>query len=163
ETSTATIERGLCELLERDAFMIIWAGALSMPLLDWAGSRALVELDRQFFAPTGLAYAAVDLSSFHGVPSVLGVVRAPPGCGGAGAGTAATIEGAWLKALAEAFAARSAGAKLELLERRDYGPNGEGVATFEDHIRYYADECRATPAAFLDASPARTRAADVSP
>src|SRR5262249_33636160 len=83
ETSTATIERGLCELLERDAFMIIWAGALSMPLLDWAGSRALVELDRQFFAPTGLAYAAVDLSSFHGVPSVLGVVRAPPGCGGA--------------------------------------------------------------------------------
>jgi ribosomal protein S12 methylthiotransferase accessory factor len=166
EKSAATIERGLCELLERDAFMIVWAAALSMPLLDWAGAPALVELDRQFFVPTGLAYAAVDLSGFHDVPSVLGVVRASPGLAGAvgiGAGTAATIERAWLKALAEAFAARSAGAKLDLLERRVYGPNGEGVATFEDHIRYYADERRAGPAGFLDGSPARTPARDVSP
>jgi ribosomal protein S12 methylthiotransferase accessory factor len=166
ETSAATIGRGLCELLERDAFMILWAAGLSMPLLDWTGAPALVELDRQFFAPTGLAYSAVDLSPFHGVPSVLGVVRAPPGFAGAvgvGAGTAATIERAWLKALAEAFAARSAGAKLALLERRSYGPSGEGVASFEDHIRYYADERRARPAAFLDGSLARTPVGDVGP
>jgi ribosomal protein S12 methylthiotransferase accessory factor len=164
ETIAATIERGLCELLERDAFMIVWAARLSMPLLDWSAAPALVELDRQFFAPTGLAYATVDLSAFHDVPSVLGVVRAPPGFSGAlgvGAGTAATIERAWLKALAEAFAARSAGAKLELLEPGAYGPSGEDVATFEDHIRYYADERRAQAAAFLDRSPARTSAGDV--
>jgi ribosomal protein S12 methylthiotransferase accessory factor len=166
ETSAETIERGLCELLERDAFMIVWAAGLSMPLLDWAGAPELVELDRRYFAPAGLAYTAVDLSPIHGVPSVLGVVRAPPGFAGAlgvGAGTAATIERAWLKALAEAFAARSAGAKLELLERRSYGPYGEGVGSFEDHIRYYADERRARPATFLDATPARTPVGDVSP
>jgi len=166
QTSATTIERGLCELLERDAFMIVWAAGLSMPLLDWARAPALLELDRQFFAPTGLAYSAVDLSPLHGVPSVLGVVRAPPcfaGAVGVGAGTAATIERAWLKALSEAFAARSAGAKLELLERRSYGSNGEGVGSFEDHIRFYADEVRARPAAFLDASPARTPVCDVSP
>jgi ribosomal protein S12 methylthiotransferase accessory factor len=164
ETSVAAIERGLCELLERDAFMIVWAARLSMPLLDWSSEPALVELDRRFFAPTGLAYAAVDLSAFHGVPSVLGVVRAPaglPGALGVGAGTAATIERAWLKALAEAFASRSAGAKLELLEAGAFGPAGEGVATFEDHIRYYADSGRSRAAGFLDASPARTRAGDV--
>ena len=164
ETTALTIERGLCELLERDAFMIVWAARVSLPLLDWSAEPALVELDRQFFAPAGLAYAAVDLSAFHDVPSVLGVVRAPPGIRGAlgvGAGTAPTVERAWLKAFAEAFASRAAGAKLELLAGDDYGPNGEGVVTFEDHIRYYADERRSQAAAFLDASPVHTRASDV--
>jgi ribosomal protein S12 methylthiotransferase accessory factor len=161
DTTEAAIERGLCELLERDAFMIVWAGRLSLPLLDWSAELPLVELDRRFFMRTGLRYAAVDLSAFHDLPSVLGVVRAPPGLPGAlgvGAGTAATVERAWLKALSEAFAARSAGAKLELLEPGAYGPTGEGVTTFEDHIRYYADERRARPAAFLDASADRTPA-----
>lgn len=154
ETPADAVERGLCELLERDAFMIVWAARLSLPLLEWAGVPPFEELDRRFFAPTGLRYAAVDLSAFHRLPSVLGVVRAPagvPGALGVGAGTAPTLERAWLKALAEGFAARSAGAKLELLEPGAYGPTGEGVASFEDHIRFYADERRARPADFLDA------------
>ncbi len=164
ETRAVTVERGLCELLERDAFMIAWAARLSLPLLAWSSVPALVELERRFFVPAGLTYSAVDLSAFHGVPSVLGVVRAPsgfPGALGVGAGTAPTVERAWFKALAEAFAARSAGAKLALLESRAYGPHGEGVGTFEDHIRYYGDERRSSAAAFLDASPARTRAHEV--
>jgi ribosomal protein S12 methylthiotransferase accessory factor len=164
EAPADTVVRGICELLERDAFMIAWAARLSLPLLDWSGAPALVELDRRFFVPTGLSYAAVDLSGFHGLPSVLGVVRAPagfPGVLGVGAGTAATIERAWFKALAEAFAARSAGAKLELLDPGAYGPHGEGVNTFEDHIRYYADEARATAAGFLDAGSARTPVGEI--
>jgi ribosomal protein S12 methylthiotransferase accessory factor len=166
ETPADTVERGLYELLERDAFMIAWAARLSLPLLEWSAAPALVELDRRFFLPTGLAYAAVDLSAFHDIPSVLGVVRAPrgfPGALGVGAGTAATIERAWFKALAEAFAARSAGAKLELLEPGAYGPLGEGIGTFEDHIRYYADERRASAAAFIDASAARTPVGAIHP
>jgi ribosomal protein S12 methylthiotransferase accessory factor len=151
------VERGLFELLERDAFMIVWANRLSLPSLEWSGDERIVELDRRFFAPTGLHYSAIDLSSFHGVPCVLGVVRAREGRLGAlgiGAGTAATIERAWLKALSEAFAARAAGVKLVVLDDRDYGALGEGVGTFEDHIRFYARAERAGPADFLDASPA---------
>ena len=68
-----------------------------------------------------------------------------------------------IEALSEAFAARSAGAKLELLEPCAYGANGRGVATFEDHIRYYADERRSNAAAFLDASQVRTRAHEGRP
>jgi ribosomal protein S12 methylthiotransferase accessory factor len=154
ETREHALERGLCELLERDAFMIVWAARLSLPLLDWSTSPELTALDERYFAPAGLAYAAVDLSPVHGVPSVLGVARAPrgfPGALGVGAGTAATVERAWFKALSEAFGARSAGAKLALLDPRAYGPVGEGVRTFEDHIRFYADEERAAVAAFLDA------------
>jgi len=164
ETAADATARGLCEVLERDAFMIVWAGRLSMPRLDWSGDRELVELDRRYFAPTGLEYAAIDLSPFHGVPSVLGVVRAPaglPGALGIGAGTAATIGRAWFKALAEAFAARSAGAKLELLHAE--GRAGDRVASFEDHIRYYADAERAEAAAFLDRSDALTPAHRIQP
>jgi ribosomal protein S12 methylthiotransferase accessory factor len=160
ETREASLARGLCELLERDAFKIVWANRLSLPLLDWSDDTRIGELDRRFFAVTGLTYAAVDLSCFHGIPSVLGVVRAPGGCPGAfgvGAGTAPTIERAWWKALAEAFAARSAGAKLALLE------SGDRIASFEDHIRYYADEQRAEAAEFLTASPTRTATISVAP
>ena len=163
ETRAESIERGLCELLERDAFMIVWASRLSLPLLDWSGVDELAELDWRCFRPTGLDYAAVDLSPVHGIPSVLGVVRAASGLRGAlgvGAGTGATVELAWTKALSEAFAARSAGAKLLLLDVAG-GVRAERVATFEDHIRYYADPRRAGPAAFLDASTRRTPAGSV--
>ena len=65
ETRAEALERGLCEVLERDAFMITWNAQLSLPLLDWSESPALVELEQRYFAPTGLSYAAVDLSSFR--------------------------------------------------------------------------------------------------
>jgi ribosomal protein S12 methylthiotransferase accessory factor len=161
ETREATLVRGLCELLERDAFMIVWSNRLSLPLLDWSVDSRIGELDRRFFAGTGLTYAAVDLSCFHHVPSVLGVVRARGRCAGAlgvGAGTGPTIERAWWKALAEAFAARAAGAKLALLESA-----GEQLVSFEDHIRFYADDERAHAADFLDASPERVRSGSVAP
>jgi ribosomal protein S12 methylthiotransferase accessory factor len=161
ETRAAALVRGLCELLERDAFMIMWSNRLSLPLLEWSADHRIGELDRRLFEPTGLAYAAVDLSCFHRVPSVLGVVRARGRCAGAlgvGAGTGPTVERAWWKALAEAFAARAAGAKLALLESAV-----ERIESFEDHIRFYADDRRAEAADFLDASPARVPTGAVAP
>ncbi len=163
ETADAAVARGLFEVLERDAFMIVWANRLSLPLLELSTSDAIDES----FARTGLGYHAVDLSPFHGVPTVLGVVRAPvgfPGALGVGAAAAATVEQAWWKALAEAFAARAAGAKLALLDpSRDLGVRGERVRSFEDHVVFYADHARAGAAAFLDASNGRTPAASVAP
>ncbi len=159
ETREDTILRGLCELLERDAFMIVWSNSLSLPLLVAEPGTAVGSLDRELFAPAGLHYAAVDLSAFHRIPSVVGVVRAPAGTAGAlgvGACTAPTIEQAWWKALSEAFAARSAGAKLAGLEpEQDLGPRGARVATFEDHICYHADHRNTAAAGFLDASDLR--------
>jgi ribosomal protein S12 methylthiotransferase accessory factor len=156
-TVEEALERGLCEVLERDAFMIAWASRLSLPRLDWSDDDELLEIDRSTFAVTGLDYAAVDMSSFHGLPSFLGVVRAPrltTGALGVGAGTGATVERAWWKALSEAFACRAAGVKLALLRPgQSFGAHGGGVVSFEDHIQYYADRRRAAAAAFLDASP----------
>ena len=110
--------RALCELLERDAFMILWANRLSLPVLEYADDPRLAELDGRFFAPTGMRYAAIDLSVFHRLPTVLGIVRGPaghPGAFGIGAGTSADIDRAFFKALAEAFQSRAAGATLTLL------------------------------------------------
>jgi ribosomal protein S12 methylthiotransferase accessory factor len=157
--------RGLCEVLERDAFMIVWASRLSLPHLDWSAHDALDALDQKLFAGLGLGYAAIDLSPVHSVPMVLGVVRAPGGFAGAlgvGAGTAPTVERAWWKALSEAFAARSASAKLALVHDGDAGSD-RGVESFEDHIRHYADHGHAAAADFLDASMVRAEAASIEP
>jgi ribosomal protein S12 methylthiotransferase accessory factor len=163
----AAVLKGLLELLERDAFMIAWASRLSLPLLDWREHAGLAAIDRRYFAVTGLDYAAVDLSIFHGVPSVLAVVRAPRGesaAVGVGAGTAATIEEAWWKALSEAFACRAAAARLARLGRGNHlEADASNVSSFLDHILFYADHERAERTRFLDASTQRVDVHDVPP
>lgn len=154
EDSDVALVRGLCEALERDAFMVVWANRLSLPHLDWTADERIRALDCRLFAQLGLEYSAIDLSPFHGLPTVLGIVRAPAGSAGAlgvGAGTAPTMERAWWKALSEAFAARAASAKLALLDEGN-SADGRAVVSFEDHIRHYADHGRAAGTAFLDAS-----------
>ena len=149
---SATVVRGLCELLERDAFMIVWSNRLSLPLLEPPQDARLEEP----FVSTGLAHAAVDLSVFHEFPIALAVVRAPDGCPGAvgvGAAAAATPERARWKALAEAFATRAAGATLAVLAG---GAPVDRIAGFDDHIRHYADGANAPATFFLDGSRERT-------
>jgi ribosomal protein S12 methylthiotransferase accessory factor len=162
ESTEAAVAHGLFELLERDAFMVVWSNRLALPLLDTAGT-SLPDL----FEASGLGFSAVDLSPFHGIPTVLGVVRAPrpfPGALGVGAAAAPTIEQAYGKALAEAFAVRSAGAKLALLHpNRRFGESGEGVESFDDHILFYADHDRVQAADFLDASRKQLPVAAVPP
>ena len=66
ETRGAALERALAELLERDAFMIVWANRLSLPRLDVSEDEELAEVDRTTFAVTGLQYTAVALSASTG-------------------------------------------------------------------------------------------------
>ena len=152
-TGAEAIERALLELLERDAFMIAWWRRVSPPHLDWSEHPWLQDTDRRYFRPTGLEYAALDLSSVHDLPIVAAVVRAAPGSGaalGVGAAAAPRVEDAWWRALAEAFASRSACRKLRLLDPgRTYAADGSDVACFDDHIRFYGDDEAAELAAFL--------------
>ena len=164
DSDERALSSGLFELLERDAFMLVWSNRLSLPRLDWGSDERLSAIDSECFAPTGLEYAAIDLSSFHRLPIVLGVVRAP-GTGGAlgvGAAAASGIERACWKALSEAFAARAAGWKLSLVRPdRAFTDNGADIATFEDHIQYYSADQRAEGASFLTSSPLRRSVRDV--
>ncbi|HSL65085.1 MAG TPA: YcaO-like family protein [Gaiellaceae bacterium] len=155
----------LLEVVERDAFGIVWANRLSLPLLDWAEDEEAAELDARYFAPSGLEHAAVDLSPIAGVPAVLGVVLGPPGELGAlgvGAGCAARPVDAWWKALVEAFSVRR-WARDSALEDPDLPVDPGAVRTFDDHIRWYATPERATRASFLTSSAERRRLGDVPP
>jgi ribosomal protein S12 methylthiotransferase accessory factor len=166
----ATLEEavltGILELVERDAFMLVWHNRLSLPLLDWSRDEELVRLDRRYFKPSGLRYSAVDLSVFLDVPTVVGVVHGAPGYHGAlgiGAASAPRVEDAWRKALAEAFSVHRWVRDRALEEPERLGRPAAAIETFDDHTLYYADAERSRRAAFLDASEERRPVAGVEP
>lgn len=155
----------LLEALERDAFMITWYARLSLPLLDWSADDELQRHADRYFAPTGLQFSAVDLSSVWGVPTVVGVVRATDkGALGVGAAAATTVREAWRKALAEAFAVRTWG-RVRMLDAGGHVPDRPfaDIRTFADHVELYASHEHAARAAFLDASRVTRPVADVAP
>jgi ribosomal protein S12 methylthiotransferase accessory factor len=157
---------GLLELVERDAFMLVWHNRLSLPLLDWSGDDDLVRIHRRYFAPAGLCHSAVDLSAFFDIPTVLGVVHGPPGRLGAlgvGAACAPTVGVAWRKALAEAFSVQRWVRDMAYEEPERLDRPAEEIATFDAHTLHYASGERAERAAFLDASDRRRPTGDVPP
>ncbi len=158
---------GLLELVERDAFMLAWYGRLSLPRLDWSSDPELGALDERYFRPAGVRYAAVDLSVFHDVPTVLGVVRGVPGDGApvaVGAAAAQTVAAAWQNAIAEAFAVRAwARAMAHEGRRAKFATDFSDLDSFDDHILFYASEEHARHADFLDGSQDERAVADVRP
>jgi len=163
-TLDEAILAAICEVVERDAFVIAWSNRLSLPLLSWDSSEELLELDRRFFAPSGLRYATVDIGLLLGIPAALGIVRGPPGRPaslGVGAGCAPTIEEAWRKALTEAFSVyRWMG---ERAPHATAPASADDVRTFDDHLLFYADPSHARYTAFLASSPERRSICDVQP
>ena len=156
KTLDAALVRGLCEVLERDAFMIVWSTSLPLPLLDWSAPRA----------PLGARRRALrcDRPRVHG-RRPLGLPRPPvaarrrPRSGRAsgcsrrrrGDGTdarAGMVEGAERGVLGP-VGGREARAPRTAAIRHGRQPRPR---SFEDHIRHYADGSRAAAAAFLDAS-----------
>jgi ribosomal protein S12 methylthiotransferase accessory factor len=166
----ATLEEallaGLLEQIERDAVMVAWYDRLSLPLLDWSLDPMLARLDARYFASTGLRYSAVDLSTFFGIPTVLGVVHGRSGSLGAlgvGAAAAPTIAVAWRKAVAEAFTVQRWVRDHALAHPDDAGRPAVEIESFAGHTMFYAHPDRAERAAFLDDSPERRDTRDVAP
>ncbi len=161
-TPEEAILAGVLELVERDAFMIAWANRLSLPLLDWAEDAELAQVDRLYFAPTGLRYAAVDAGCFFGIPVAFGVVHGPAGDDGRyglGAAAAVTIQEAVSKALAEAFWVQQG--LRDLVRGATDIPRVEEIRDFDDHLRFYSEPSNLRLAAFLDASDDRSPTGDV--
>jgi len=155
-TQEEAVLSALLELVERDAFMIVWANRLSLPLLSWECDQELRAFEARYLGPTGLRHAAVDLSCFWQIPTALGVVRSDQparGALGVGASAAATIQEAVWQALDEACRVQAwASDLLAAQSGREFVPDGSDVRDFDDHVHYYADHRRAEAADFLDAS-----------
>lgn len=153
----------LLELLERDAFMLAWNARLSFPRLDWERSPELAGYHDRYLAPSGARLTAVDLSPVHEVPTVLAVVRGHPGALVVGAGCAPTVEEAWRKSVAEAYAVRKAAREAVLREPSNPFADGfEDVCVFADHIHVYAYQENAVRAAFLDSATVTREPAEVA-
>jgi ribosomal protein S12 methylthiotransferase accessory factor len=155
-TRAEAVLSALLEVVERDAFMIVWKNRLSLPRLTWAGDEELLAFEARYLEPTALRYAAIDLSVFWGVPTVLGVVRseaAATGALGVGACAAPLVQTAVRKALDEACRVQAWASELRFREpEREFARDFSDVRDFEDHVHYYADHARARAADFLDAS-----------
>ncbi len=159
--STALLS-ALLELLERDAFMLAWNARLSFPVLDWRCSAELREYHARYLAPARAQVSTVDLSSVHGVPVVVAIVRGRPGALVVGAAAGVRVEEAWLKAVTEAYAVRKAAREIVLREPRNpFSAGFDDVRDFADHVQVYAYEENAHRADFLDSSPKRRRPAAV--
>ena len=156
-TEDEAVLAALLEVVERDAVMLAWKCGLSLPLLDWSTHDELVALDRRYFGVTGTDFAVLDASCFLDVPVAISVIHGPPGVGAAiavGGAAGATVADAWLKANAESFSVyrwlrqQAAAGKAAI-------PCAEAIASFEDHMLFYAPDERAALARFLVVSPRR--------
>ena len=156
----------LLEVIERDAFTATWAARLSLPLLTWYGDRRLEAFERQRLQPSGLRYAAVDLSALLDVPVVLAVVTTPaavPGPTAVGAAASTVAADAVERALCEAGAAFAAARALRRVQPdRVLAADGSDIETFDDRVLHYADPARASRLAFLTASGERRHVDDVA-
>ncbi len=66
--------RGLCELIERDAFMIVWRNALSVPRVEIDPASQLNEVFQSRFARPGIEYMLWHTTLDLGVPSFFGLL-----------------------------------------------------------------------------------------
>lgn len=153
-TAEEAVVGGLLELIERDAFMITWTNALALPRLDARADPATRRVLDRHFDSSGLRYELIDLSGFLQVPVVLAVVlneHSGDGSLAVGAAAAADPGTAAVKALMEAFQTRT-WARSEQRARPPMPDDvsfDESIVTFDDHVRFYADERRRPLAQFL--------------
>jgi ribosomal protein S12 methylthiotransferase accessory factor len=163
-TLEEAILSGLLELVERDAFLVAWYNALSLPLVDWRSDAVIAEENRRFFAPTGLEFRVVDLSPVIGVPTALSVCRDEYGevALAVGCASAPTMRDAVRKSIRESFQTRSFGRQLRA-DMPDWRcEDFDAIETFEDHVLFYAGREGAARAGFIDRSPVRTPIAAVA-
>lgn len=164
-TLEEALVNALLEVVERDAFMLTWHSRLSLPLVDLDGDLRLDRFLEEYVRPTGLRVSAVDLSAFHGVPTILALVRGDRQGDVAltvGASAAARAGDACIKAFGEAFACRAwARLLLAAAPDRQFEPEFADVADFEDHVHLYALHEHAEKAGFLDRSNERRALEDL--
>ncbi|WP_308443599.1 YcaO-like family protein [Brevibacterium casei] len=161
-TPAEAILGGLYELIERDAFMIAWHSNLSMPLVDVASHPDLSKFMERYVEPSGVEINLVDLTRISTIPSVLAVAinrhtEHAPVALGAAAGPSLLI--AAQEAAIECLQTRN-WVKAEQRDGNSLDPSPEEMAdtirSFDDHIRFYANDKALDRVDFLISSEERT-------
>lgn len=152
ETYEQAVLSGLCEVIERDAFMIHWLCRLSAPMVDITSDLDLVAEVKQRYERAGIRYYLFDFTTDIAVPSYFCAVVEEGSNDTAlavGAATRTTGTAAARKALMESIQTRvwlRQMAKSEGLRR--FSSFSE-VNTFEDHVNLWGNQTMLPHADFL--------------
>lgn len=69
-----TIYKGICELIERDAFLIMWRNKLRLPRIIIDSESSIYDIYKEKFERYGLEYILVDTTLDLHIPSVFGIL-----------------------------------------------------------------------------------------
>jgi ribosomal protein S12 methylthiotransferase accessory factor len=158
---------GLYELIERDAFLLMWYNRLAMPVLDCSDIPQIEFNHRTYYNVNGLRYTAVDLSEFSDVPSAMAIVRDETRYVklAVGAASARTMTDAVGKAVREAFQTYAWARQMRFLnpDWTEPDPEFSQIRDFEDHVALHAFGEYEKESTFMDACPLRRHVSEVSP
>lgn len=134
--------KGICEVIERDAFMITWLNRLPMPRVEIASSPALHALYRDRLQRDGLNYVLVNMTTDIPVPSFLCLLiderRSPPMVCVGGASGLNPVQAA-SKAMLEAVQTREWAKFLGGTDRNfSFASDFSDIRDFEDHVALHA-------------------------
>ena len=151
QTLTRSLLAGVCEIIERDAFIVAWFNALSAPRVD-LHARPLAwlrELLEERLLWPRIEYHVADLTSDAEVPVYAAISRGPSEDGpivSFGAACHPSARRALTKALLEAAAGRvCVRQRVRSQPRRAYRRDFADVRTFEDHAQFYTRHPRYWP------------------
>jgi ribosomal protein S12 methylthiotransferase accessory factor len=142
---------GVCEVIERDAFIVAWFNNLSAPRVDLHARQLawLRELLESRLLWPRIEYHVADLTTDVGVPVYAAISRGP-----SEDGTIASFGAAWhpcarlalTKALLEAAAGRvCVRQRVRSQPRRAYRRDFADVCSFADHAQFYTRHPRHWP------------------
>jgi ribosomal protein S12 methylthiotransferase accessory factor len=155
----------LCEVVERDACMIMWLNRLSMPSALWEGEPAANRFREQFERPLG-DIRLIDVTSDIGIPSFIslsfGLINGERYVTAGAASSLDPLTGA-LKAVTESISAVTL-LKLKLKRSKEAGFQSDfnEVQSFTDHGLLYCQPEMIEHLAFLYSSPESREQNEVS-
>ncbi|MDX9753420.1 MAG: YcaO-like family protein [bacterium] len=132
--------KGLCEVVERDAFITLWRNRLPLPRVVIDEQSALYELYQEKFVRDGLEYAVFHSTLDLGIPSFFGVLinhrQSPPGNmdGGASHPDPNRAELKTLLELTQGFQWMNHVRQSDFVAKPDFS----NVRSFDDRMHMYA-------------------------
>lgn len=149
----AALISGLCEVVERDAFMITWLKRIAPKRIEWEHDAELMGIFERHFACPNLKFHLFDLTLDIQIPTVACIIEGTSDRGGylcLGASTRSNYRKAIVKAWLEAAQAQVW--MLDLLRSKpDWQPGSDwgNVRDFEDHVRLFAEPWMRSHAEFM--------------
>jgi ribosomal protein S12 methylthiotransferase accessory factor len=140
---TRALVTGLCEVIERDAFMIVWLRKLVPQRVDYMADPELRAIYDRYFAGSALTFHIFDITLDIRVPTMLCIVEGTSARGpfiATGAATRPTERAAIVKALLEG--AQDVVWVRDLIKRKPHwrpDPDFMNVRDFEDHVRLFCE------------------------